>query len=1568
MAIIGDVEHDIGILVKNAQERAAQDAFLKTLHDDPEGAAHLAGLISQWGDHAPTLPAGAIYGLASSGVGPMGPMGPTIIKQGVPAMTQPPNAYQNALNSIDTNNLVQPPAASIGAVSPADQLGKPINLDSGSHQGIADTIASGLGTAADTAGSGLMSGLSAVNQGLHAVNDPFERRAQSAATGGNPQEAGFGNPEVGKTAAREAGIIANTGLQALEVPPKLTAAAVATYVRGQPHGMELSVPFTHAHMHVGSIGDALNPQQFTLYNQLHGQDVGTGILPGGQATKTATAAQEQAAAINGHALTYGRGLASVVAEPGTRPYSIISGLTDAAVAMNLDPAANALKASSEAAAASHTFAPLTDEASGTIAHYLVDNAHTSEAINGLKDWAGGPEGDLATAIADKVKSNPGGVQTIADTLGIGTPKGLTRAAAARSTGISIGMRPFYHQQTAIQWMSSGAGDSIINHLASDHSFTSIRALLGDQVPVKVALDLAHADSPDAVRSLLTHELGASIAGPVTYKWIRPPEQLRMFSQMPKGSIDLTDSQQMVQQAERTLQLAKVPKSQWDPILEPMAGARTTGEARDAYVNGLGDALALKLAEDGVPLPLAKHLTRFANEETQQSHMFNVDASGQAARAAGLSVDGEPQLLVGPHLENEIARMIPPLDYRALRQASQKSRQLLHFWNDGYMTEATDFAGGVSRKAHQVAHVESMISGQLTGAFKLGVLSGIRLPVRFLADEQAAMATAGIDSFFSHPMRYIATAIGSRETQDFTGVSWADQMADHSSTYAKALGSASDLNPSPWTAEQQMLKAFAPYSKDDPSYIRSWIDEISQLHLSVPARETARALLDPEYQPAGVVGDMRGLDAVNEWFSNGAGEKYLNDLRGAKLKWGSEVLNERSAADAYMASVRDRIMVKSGGDQTILDAIAHATPFEFDKSNMGITKSVDHGFRNYLGDHMDVGPEIVKGRVAGATLPKPRLLEAASQKILGALMDVPARVLTRSHAFKGFYAKEFDRLIHFMTPEAQAEAIGHASEAGVELSKPIATGALSLEEADTIAKARSIARMHDYLYYPGEKSTAEDILRNVMPFAAAWKSVIKRWSKLAVENPQIIRKTQMGVQSLQSGGFFHPDPALGSGDFFTMASPGIMRELTGAVGFPMEGSVAGLNIVGHGLPGVGPGVQMLAAAALPHSPITAGIQKFISPYGDPDLSGGLGETLFPGWVNKLRAGGYLGIGNFRWDPTARQQVTVQDLAKQAFSTAANSGKYDLTNLDTLQHLWGQSMAQAQRLYLWRGLAQFVTPTAPRFSPTTTLKNGAPIALFYMAQDYASMLKADKHDGQKATLDFVQKYGPNAIYAVEPDNLRTVYGAPTSTSGKLWKAAHSVFADKYSQVYGYFIPPDPARGPYQNYLDAIKNGDITPLTVKQWSLLAQQHLGNAIYSQVRSRLGPSPNKEQRAWLAQQKIGIQKQYPGFNLELGLPGTAKVQERINTLFGLPGQPGALEDPAVKDTPLAKTALTYLRLRDEALKAAGKNPVTGSLKGTKMARYRDWLFQNGTELAKLVPEFTPMWNNLLQSEVDPNG
>lgn len=1601
-----DFENDA--FIAQAAQRAQTANFLRTLAADPVGAQHLAATISQWGDAAPTLPAGAIYGLASSGITPDHPVGQQVIKNGlsvVPSMSQYQMRVATTMNPQPQNNPSD--------VAPGFAGGPPLAGEPQSSGGFLHDV----GHVASDVGGFLNRDVgrpvgALIDKGQN-LNTQTALGTPGATSGTQTEQASTLTPtEALKGATRTAGAITNSAFQVVKEPLEITGSAVST-LRGNPEGETVSGPFG-THYHFGSLKQAVSPEQLQIVQAVQGKSLGQGILPGGAAVAAATKAQQAAGNINGHALTYGRALASAVASPDTRVFHVVSGVTDFGVAQELDPTAWLAKSLSDSTEASHIFSETTDASRAAVADELISGATDPDQIAGLENWATNGEStmDLRGAVIDRMRTDPAGMAAVAQRLGIADPKDLMRAAKAPQTGVFVGLRPFVHRQSVLSYLVSEQGTKDATELAKTNSFLDLRDKMGRDVPVDTIAHVQDAQTPEDVKFLINDELGTSIAGPGT-KAIRPWQNTRLAAMLPDRFADLTDNQQAVETAERTMASANVSRAAQDPILHDLALASNQGDAYNIYVNRMGGAIADKLAQDdriggivsapGIPVEEAKKLTTFYADQSAEQHLYNVNESGQNARVTVGTVADEPIPLSGPHLETEMGRFVPSLDPIALRQATTKWRQAIHLWHDGYVTDTEGFAGNASRVAHQAARAERYVMGAITGVWKTGVLATLRLPVRIGAEGQAAASVAGVDSMWTNPASVLSLIAGAKEgkLQDFLdrlpgvnakgsadalGNEWASMLGDRQSAYSQWLGRAAGQVPSPWSMEQQILKRYTLYDKSLPSeYRRGWIDEISHLHLDPVSRETARALLDPEnYSPAGVTGHS-GLDAVKDWVKNGPGAEYLNNLESSHSEDSNSYIEAlhsgRMTPDEWVDSIADRVKTKTASDPKLLNAVGYNkdpetgdTPFDFSRVNQGYKKSTSQEFQNYIKANVVGGPEKVRaltavkntGREAG-------LISWFGDRMMGAVMDSPSKLITRSPAGRQFYYQEIQRMFGQLTPEAQTQALSQATEDGWKLTKTAGTGAADLEHVDLVAKARTLSKLHDYLYYPGEQNTAESMLRNLVPFAGAWHSALRRWSKLAIEHPQIVRRTQQGVQELQSSGVFYKDPQNGNRETMGIFGPGIMRELTGAVGFNMGGPVQNANILG-GLPGAGLGAQISAEALLPKMPATDWLRSKISPYGSPDFTGGY-QMFLPGWLQKMSAAQFQPLRNvpvvgdtvahalsYVIPRTDSQKTAVQDLAKQAFATMANSGAYNLSNPDVFNQVTDKAMQQAESLYFWRGLAQMVLPTAPTYSASITPKNGTAagtsIMLYKIGADFRKMQAASGGDYQKADLQLVQKYGVNAIYATAPENLRTIYGVPTTLQGEVWQQQHQGFVQKYGNVWGYFAPQ--GGGFNQTvYHDQLSNGLIQPLNVNQWAREANQQIGSIIYDTLRTKAGVSPDTDTRAWLAQNKKQLMKDYPGYNTTIaGVAGKPYSVEKIAQITE------AVNDPTVARTPLATAARLYLDMRQQALDKAGVK----SFKAQAAAPYKEWLYENGSRLATASPAFANIWDGLFLSEVAPDG
>lgn len=134
------------------------------------------------------------------------------------------------------------------------------------------------------------------------------------------------------------------------------------------------------------------------------------------------------------------------------------------------------------------------------------------------------------------------------------------------------------------------------------------------------------------------------------------------------------------------------------------------------------------------------------------------------------------------------------------------------------------------------------------------------------------------------------------------------------------------------------------------------------------------------------------------------------------------------------------------------------------------------------------------------------------------------------------------------------------------------GNLTLEQLDAYAKGFALDETKRLFYNATEKSNFADILRIVAPFGSAWAEVMNRWVKNLATEPETLKRFGVTVQGLQKAdpdgdgkGFFYKDPATGqymfNYPFSDELGPLVMMGLTGLVGGGILGGLPGALIAG-----------------------------------------------------------------------------------------------------------------------------------------------------------------------------------------------------------------------------------------------------------------------------------------------------------------------------------------------------------------------------------------------------------------------
>ncbi|HUP68492.1 MAG TPA: hypothetical protein VM142_01630 [Acidimicrobiales bacterium] len=343
-------------------------------------------------------------------------------------------------------------------------------------------------------------------------------------------------------------------------------------------------------------------------------DTGSGFFPSGDIAKEQAARAREFGTIDGHAINPGRLLASTITEPGTKPYKVLSGLVDAAIAIKADPAAVVLAASSKARKAEKLFGP-EHEAAGA-----VDGTRKTTIAPAVQTWLNGKEGRevtdyLATeknfqrAWENTNKKIP--VQTLTKLIDADTPAEV-RAILAPELGLAIREKPTV----------GGFGVAVKKNLSG--------------VRMAQFMPGPHIDLDDLDESV---------------------EMLDRFQRTAR-----LDAERIATNNERMAR-AKGRAGAFKVLTDTMAdvAAKVADEA------GGGPDAARK----------AREMTKlFVNQEATLTRYF-VDEIGQNARVPGGVIDGVGQPVASPHLFVEyINRTIPLPDVRDIRRATSRIGRIM----------------------------------------------------------------------------------------------------------------------------------------------------------------------------------------------------------------------------------------------------------------------------------------------------------------------------------------------------------------------------------------------------------------------------------------------------------------------------------------------------------------------------------------------------------------------------------------------------------------------------------------------------------------------------------------------------------------------------------------------------------------------------------------------------------------------------------------------------------------------------------------------------------------------------
>lgn len=1247
---------------------------------------------------------------------------------------------------------------------------------------------------------------------------------------------------------------------------------------------------------------------------LRGEDVdlGSGFIPAGDIEETVRQRANRLTLDVGKAhfggpgnlsITPGRVFAATVTEPGTTPFNVLSGVTDAAVAWFGDPAAalgaaaktsrvgnrlgragRALRSGEGLAAAADEFAHI-----GQFAP-VVDRTFQGRAAEGL--------GDLVDNLTGRLRGGRGTRNSVQPDL-------------------------------VEQWLTKG-GQRVVGKMAETSDFYELWQATGKQLPVGMTLRIADATSPQEVMDILKPALGAELRQAPEFNGFRvkraDAQGLRLAQEMPGAFIDPSDLDGAVEGLDRWLRNAKVSPELRNASVEALArnsSRQTMVATMDKIMGDVADDLAERIRPGHVGTrQRAREFTRLFNRDVEKARTYFIDEIAENRKAVGVNVGGTVIEAQSPYLFTEYLNSVIPLpEAREIRRATSTLARLV----DNPLFERT---AGVLDSAQ--------------GAWKKLTLLRGAYTVRVIGEEQVRMAASGLDSMFAHPISAISALVGDEDSIGrFIGTGkvrqadvLGDEFFDGAEAASRELQGALNRGWSGWVDDTIFDREFTTLRPGDDGYERAWAQAIGELHGDPIARRVAAA-------------DGNLVD-VKDWFYRREGRKFRKQMVESRPE-----LATQAGSDAYIDTIWEGVQYRTRSDPVLMQAVSTG---KINDARIGrIGETGRYQFSDELSAHLDTiaGPEAVKGqKVLRSGTHKGEVWDNATGWAFSHLMTKPTNYLSRSQTFRQRYWERIEEMLPYMDDATRSKALAQAE--GVVDAKqlkrmrqaaPASNRAVTdLADADTIAKGYALDQTKQLLYDLSNRGQFFDVFRLIFPFGEAWREVLTRWAKIGAENPRVLRRSQQLITGARGAGVFHKD--VNGEEVFTYP---FSRQISKAlIGMPidMNGRVAGLSLMTEVLPGVGPVMQLPAAALLPETPDWDWAREFISPYGTADYGGGLIEAMLPGYAKNIRQ--FFEQGDDR---------LFANTVGATMDYLASTGEYDMSNPDDVRRITADATSMAKKVYLLRGLTQFGAPTAPLPEFLVKDKNGDLDVARVVLQDFYSM---QEEDYDSAVGNFLDRYGTDLFLLTQGKSFSIPPKLPTSKDAAEWERAHGDVVKDYSTVWGLFAPVgDTEDFDYQAYVRQFDRGDRVTLTPEQRTSLAQARVGRYIYQQAEAKVSERPTRVERDWLLAVKERIQQEYPGYGeMTAGLPTRASTDQVVAELKR------AIADPRLSGTEQAKAAGVYLQARDQALAYAAEVGVK-TLEAQAAAPAREWLAIVAKRVTARYPAFQEMFDTVFAREVE---
>lgn len=911
----------------------------------------------------------------------------------------------------------------------------------------------------------------------------------------------------------------------------------------------------------------------------------------------------------------------------------------------------------------------------------------------------------------------------------------------------------------------------------------------------------------------------------------------------------------------------------------------------------------------------------------------------------------------------------------------------------------------------------------------------------------------------HPFELIQVAMFKKFKGDIYGVSFKGDPEDLIRSGQTELAESAGSSFREYASQQSILSR---QQKTGVWRLRSIGNGIEDFSKAIAAE---MALLNGD-AAVRLAAEGKSVDEILQWASTtGEGNKYVRQIQnmwtnrnivdpatGKLVKGSATFIDKTGKIDLvelrqFFESVTlGRLAASTGNDPRLIEIVAtgewtdaagniipallkHKTgqisgySDEFLSEINGIVKDPNIKLTNFYKSQITVNATNKSSRLQGITDSMDRSVDI----FFGQLYPKRELFLNRSPVFRQYYFKVIEEFIDELAPGQVKEILRSVQDAAKLEKVPYtekflakyvgskkladtildksngnvkSTGKLLRDELDAYAKGYALDETKKLFYNVAEKSQFADIMRIISPFGSAWAEVLTKWGKTLSTDPEAFKRSTKSVQSLidadpnnDGRGFFYKDPNSGEYVFnYPMSehlSPFITTLGGAALGFIVAGPV---GIIPGAVTGFGPGkvaekalgglgVDMVAPAKSLNMGmnINPGMGPYIQIAADKIIPQKpkydfIRKLFMPYGVPDVAfviAPAWLDKAFQAFNADPNNDRIFADTVLQVMEAEAMSGKYDLTTLKGGKELEDASMQKARILLALRAFGQFLGPVRPVPQIKVPLSEENKKNVITVGDEKIDLSKIDVHATE---LSKVFRQLQEEDYDTSVRKFLELFGddAFLYLAGKTKATVGGLDASKEFSAWErgntkFFDTYEEVAG----YFAPIGTEFDYQVYLRQIELGLRELLKpDELIAESQRLVGVAFHRE---LVTSAGFNVSKEekkiIQDYRKELykKYPGFARSAVDINK------QPANISvlyeaafDSRMDDNPIAKATREYLDTRDFALKIAEERGF--GLGAEANDDLKEILRNEGERLSDLYPEFTRLWDRLLFSEVDIEG